>query len=379
MAVARLGRFPVSCRRLGHSRRAGSRCRFFPPRRQRRNSLALRFAPWRDRQRGGRAGRHQAIAGHRGAAHPPAAGSRHESAAANGGRAVQIATTPAAVTAMLPHLLADKPPKNHQFWCPMGLANFLDCAPPELAEPVRRKFQEFLLSFDQNRLRNQDLARYLAKVADPAAKDALEDIYANARDTTSVLYALEGLSRLEPDRAIERTLAFHRKVSGAFKTSLRVLCDYARIAMPMRSWPGLPPEAATGHRSALDRRVRPLTIGWVGGQEYLAALRALLEPDARMWLTWRREGLTLDAALADFHAAGVLPLSPDEILAKMQELQYRETEPRQVDLTDPKLLKIRLELGRHPHLLRRRDGRAALQPPAPGAQFRPDHLRQAGR
>jgi hypothetical protein len=249
----------------------------------------------------------------------------------------RLATTMESVQAALPYLFRRR---QEKYTCSVSSSfhPVINHPDPAVATPLRQALQQDLLSYegDEDRL-GQHWAGDLASVADHTAAAVLEDIVARAKDPVSRAYALEGLARLQPERAVERILAEVRRY-GPWDMLLRLLRKYAVEEDYERICAALFPPSGGGEerRPGLEEaRLLLENLGGRGRQRLLDRLDRL-EARARQWAVWKLQGLDVRSALAELHSAGVVRQTPDELLARMGEGQGGGGEA--LDVTEPALL-----------------------------------------
>jgi HEAT repeat protein len=246
----------------------------------------------------------------------------------------EVAETPQAVQAALPHLLRDRPEEYSQ-WTGFALEHALGHPDPAVSAPIRRALHKYTLQFQGKQRYDQSLVRDLAKTADRDAVPVLEDIYARAEDPVSRWYALEALARLHPEQAVDRILDCVRR-EGVREMLVDILREHVRGTDAGRVLPvvlhpfdeagtSLPPAVV---RLLLDRLGEP-------GRQAVEARLDRLDAHARWWALWKLRGLDLRSAVTDLHAAGVISLPPDEVLMGMRQPGEAGDEPRPLDLADP--------------------------------------------
>jgi hypothetical protein len=241
-----------------------------------------------------------------------------------------LATTPESIRAALPHLFRKR---QEEYTCTIAFLfeKVLNHPDPAVAEPLRQAMRAYLLTYKGKDRLGQHWAGDMACVADDSVIPLLEKIVTRARDPVSRAYALEALARLRPGQAVERVLEEIRRYRP-WDMLLGILRQHAREEDYERISAILYPPSGDGAKRQWKEEEARLLLERLGerGREYLSRNLDRLEPHAREWAAWQLQGLELRTALAELHAAGVLPHSPEDLLARMAE---REEEP--LDTTDP--------------------------------------------
>ena len=245
----------------------------------------------------------------------------------------QVASTRRAVDALLPHVLKDKE-GEFSHWTGYTFRKLVEHPDPEVSGPVRKMLYEYTLRFPKQRY-EQHLVEPLAKSAGHEAIPVLEDILENAKDPVSRMYAVEALARLQPEKAIDLLLN-QIKIEGArggIISSLRKYAsekDYTRIAPVLT-------ERSQRSGKAFDSDVVRLFLLELGprGEAFVKANMDKLTDDARMWATWKLEGLDVMNALEEFHTAGVVQSKPSELIEKMKQSRNQQWEAKSLDTSDP--------------------------------------------
>jgi hypothetical protein len=204
----------------------------------------------------------------------------------------------------------------------------------QVPEPVRTAFLRYLLGYAPKLQFDQSVVRVLGRVADRTTIPVLKGIVAKAKDTASRRYALEALASLDPDRAMDSALDFVRAENRNHQatSTLRRLAsekDADRII-----------DAILAPRKGARLYLRPdeamLLIDRLGpdGSKIVRKMVNTLDLETRMWVTWKLEGLSLDDAIDDLRAAGIITMSRDAILEAMRRSRatYGDTEP--IDRSD---------------------------------------------
>jgi HEAT repeat protein len=207
----------------------------------------------------------------------------------------------------------------------------------EVSGPVRRAVYNYTLRFEKQRY-DQILVEHLAKSAGQDAIPVLEDIVKNASDAVSRAYAVEALARLQPDKAVD-LLIEHIEREGARSYIVRLLRQYATERQFDRFAP-IVIDSFQKSGKQFDREAVRLFLIESGsrGQQLVKDHMNELDDDARMWATWKLEGMDLVAALAELHAAGVIRSAPSELLNEMQEVGNRRNVAEPLDTSDPDTL-----------------------------------------
>jgi hypothetical protein len=249
----------------------------------------------------------------------------------------EVAQTPQAVQAALPHLFRDRPEEYSQ-WTGFALERARSHPDPAVSVPIRKALHEYTLQFEGKQRYDQSLVRDLAKTADQDATGVLEDIYAKAKDPVSRWYALEALARLRPGEALDLILdCVHRE--GVYDMLVDILREHVTEQDAGRVLPVVLP-AFDEAGKPLSQSVVRLLLEKLGepGRQAVEARFHRLDPYARWWALWKLRGLDVPSAVADLHAAGVIALTPDEVLAGMKQAGEARDEPRPLDLSDPNAL-----------------------------------------
>jgi hypothetical protein len=251
----------------------------------------------------------------------------------------KVASTPEMVQVLLPHLFRDRPARYNQ-WTGFRLERILAHPDPGVSGPVREAFQHYLLGFQGQDRYDQSLVHELAKTADSETIPILEDIHKNATDRVSRAWALEGLARLQPERAVDLILD-HIRREGTWGM-LEPLRLYATEQDAERILAILLPK----NRSAkvLDTEAVRVLLECLGerGRQVVESNLEQLSPAARMWAMWKLRGIDLRSALRDLGAADVIDLGVEEVLERLRRQREEDEEPP-VDVTDPGALKSALD------------------------------------
>jgi hypothetical protein len=248
----------------------------------------------------------------------------------------RVATTKESVALMLTYLFKE-PEEQYGQWNGYALKRVLSNPDPAVSEPIRKTLHAYTLRFDQQRY-DQSLVRDLAMTAEGDSLTLLEDIYKNAKDIVSRLYALEAILRLQPDNAVERTLQ-HIRDERLTGMAIDILAQYVSEEHASRVIPVVDPGTGT-----LSERAVRLMLEQLGeaGKQHVLVNRDRLEPAANMWASWKLEGIDLHTALNDLEKAHVISEAPNALLSRMNKdrLQQGETP---VDISDPSELIAALE------------------------------------
>lgn len=240
-----------------------------------------------------------------------------------------VASTKESVDALLPHVLK-KTVDGYQWGSVYNLEGLLKNPDPEISEPVRQAIYTYTLKFPEEKY-DQTLVRDLTQVAGSQSKDLLLDIQKNATDPASQLYATEALARLDPDNAVDILLT--QLAKGKFASDLigemanyATPDDYAKITQQLLAM-----------KSPWDSRVVLLCYEKLGsqGKQFVEQNADRLDPHAQEVAYWKSQNLDLRTALNDFYAAGILPKTPDEILALMKQPKRNQTTASEIDFNDP--------------------------------------------
>jgi HEAT repeat protein len=256
----------------------------------------------------------------------------------------EVASTPAAMQALLPHLLRDGAEQYNWF---NGYVLRRAIAHPDsgVAEPVRRRLREYVLSFKGKQRYDQHLAEDLAAVADAATLPALADVYEHAKDPVSRWRALGAMARLQPERALDVILEAIRK-DGPNELLLDALRGYVGPGDAERVLPLLlpPAEQTERPRRELDEKLASLLLeklGPAGGRAAEAHLDEF-EPYARQWALWKLRGLDLRSALSELRIAGIIEAEPEQVLEQIRarrearaEAEDDESPPTPLETSDP--------------------------------------------
>lgn len=244
----------------------------------------------------------------------------------------KIATTRRSVDALLPHVLNDDSDEFLQ-WTGYTFRKLVEHPDPDLSGPIKTALYQYTLRFPNQRY-DQILVDHLAKCAGEDSIPVLEDIWKNAEDTVSRTYAVEALARLLPEKAID-LLTSHIQRDGARSDIVSLLREHVTES----DFDQIVPVVLKALRKSgrpFEREVVRLYLIELGrrGEDFVRQHWEEFDEDARMWASWKLEGLDLLTALTELRAAGVIESSPDEITAKMQE--GADTNDRHaVDLSDP--------------------------------------------
>ena len=244
-----------------------------------------------------------------------------------------VASSRRAVDVLLPLVLN---PDASEFSQSTGyrLDKLVKHSDPEISGPARRALYDYTLRFEKQRY-DQILVEYLAKAAGPDATPVLEDILEKARDPISRTYALGALARLQPEKAMD-LLVEHAKREGMSYSIVCLLQQYAceddfdRIAAVVTEW-----LQKSGRQ--LGRETVRLFLEDLGGrgEQFVKDHMDILDEDARMWATWKFEGLDLLDALGELREADVIRSAPAEVIARMQATGEEGDEGEPVDTSDP--------------------------------------------
>jgi hypothetical protein len=225
----------------------------------------------------------------------------------------RIATTPEAVQALLAHLFHDRPDDHYQGYH-FQLERLLRHPDPRISEPVRKALHAYARKWTAKLRHQQHIVNDLAETADAEAIPVLEKIRDGARDPVSRLYALSALARLQPRQAVDLVLDFMAR-EGPDSMSIDILPEHVRKTDVGRILKAVVPPQGELNGAV----VRLLLRLGDRGQQVVASRLTEVEPEARMEAVWALQGLNVRGALAELHAAGILPQSPDEVLAEMAQ------------------------------------------------------------
>jgi hypothetical protein len=250
-----------------------------------------------------------------------------------------LATSAESVQAALPYLFRQRQ-KKYTMRLGSSFHRLLDHPDPKISQPLRRALQQYLLTYEGDDRLGQHWAGDLACVADLTDMPILEDIVARAKDPVSRAYALRGLARLEPERAVERVLAeIQRDRPWSMLTDLlqkyAVEADYERICALV--YPSTSEKKLRLERN--DARLLLEKLGSRGRQQLLDRIDQF-EAHAREWIKWKLEGLEVRQAVTELHAAGVIEMTPEEVMARIKE--HHEKSGKPLDTTEPSLLTLAL-------------------------------------
>jgi hypothetical protein len=251
----------------------------------------------------------------------------------------RVASTPAAVRTLLPHLFRTRPPHYNQ-WTGFRMEKVLAHPDPEVSGPVREAFREYLLGFEGEDRYDQSLVHELAKTAVPQTIPILEDVREKATDPVSRAWAVEGLARLQPDQAVDLILE-HISREGTWGM-LDPLREHAADKDADHILAAILPTSGAGRLIETDAvRVLLEKLG-ERGRRVVQERFEELAPAAKMWATWKLGGIDLVSALNDLHAAGVIDLPAEEVLLRARQKRHQEEEGP-LDVTDPRSLKAALD------------------------------------
>lgn len=240
----------------------------------------------------------------------------------------RIASEPNSVEVMLRHLLKE-PEEEYSQWTGFALEEVLKNPQPEVSEPVRKALHAYTLSFKEDRY-DQSLVRDLSMTADEESLDVLEDIYQNAKDIVSRLYALEAIARLQPKTAVERTLQ-HIRSDRPTGMAIDILAQHVSEEDASRVIPVVDPGSGS-----ISQRVVRLMLEQLGetGTQHVVANRDRLDATAEMWVAWKLEGINLISALDELTKANVVSESAVTLLSRMNKARKEQGES-EVDASDP--------------------------------------------
>jgi HEAT repeat protein len=255
----------------------------------------------------------------------------------------RCATTPESVQTALPYLFRQRQ-KTFNFSAYTTLRRVIHHPDPAVSRPLREAMQRYLLAHEGRDRLGQHWAGDLAAVADQTVVPVLEHIVANSRDPVARASALDALGRLRPEGAVERILnemRFHKPWNRLFdllgrhanERNFGSICD---VLYPQPSGQRERPICMEEARLLLEKLGQP-------GRELLTRNRARLGVYALPWVAWKLLGLDVRTALAELHAAGVIPQPPQELL-RLLIRPLHGVEPPYI-MSPPGLLTQALELA----------------------------------
>ncbi len=209
---------------------------------------------------------------------------------------------------------------------------------PKVSEPLRDAYLRRTLLRLEKEPRAQWVVRGLALAADRTTLPVLEDIFAHARDPVSRAYAVEAMARFDHEHALDRALELARA-----EKRFSLACDaLERLATPKNSDRIIDAfldlhKREKGHIAMAEARLLMDHLG-PRGKRVLQESIDDLEPNARAWVTWKLKGLTVDAAIDDLRAAGIIKKGRQEILELMRRGSEATGSPAPIDHSDPSLL-----------------------------------------
>jgi hypothetical protein len=257
-------------------------------------------------------------------------------------RLAQVADNPGAATIAALHLFRDTPEKFGHWPYAYSLRQTLRHPDPAVREPIRVALRDYCLRFPSERY-SQHLVRDLADVADATTIPVLEDIAAHASDPASRLYAVQALARLEPERAVDRVLDQAQRAGMFYADDIATLCEYARESDADRVIPLVRPtdKAFTDPLGSarLENTVRLLLTRFGDrGRREVESWFDRLTGFARMRAVWGLRGSDLRTALAEFKAAGSLPVPADQLFEAVRRSDESRGDNPTFDPTDPRTM-----------------------------------------
>jgi hypothetical protein len=249
------------------------------------------------------------------------------------GDLARVAESPEAVR-VLANALRD-PGQEINYWTGHNLQRLIEHPDPKIAEPVRAALLGRALDRFKKPPYEQWVVRDLALAADRTTIPVLEDIAAKVKDPIGRMYAVQALTRLEPEHALDRALAFARAEKG-FSLATSMLERLATKENTDRIVDAFL-EIQRRDRPPIDLGEARLLLGRLGprGRKAVEESMDRLRPDARAWAVWKLNGLDLNATIDDLRAAGLTTMGRDDILAKMRKSRRAAGEAGELDLTDP--------------------------------------------
>jgi hypothetical protein len=249
----------------------------------------------------------------------------------------RIATTPETVQALLPHLFR-APPAGYYQGYHFPLSRLLAHPDARIREPIRRALHVYARGLTGKLRHQQHVVHDLAETADAEAIPLLEKIRDRAADPVSRIYALEALARLQPGQAVDLVLEFVAR-HGRYQMAIDLLREHATEQDAGRVIAAVvpPPERDDPDARWLNSSVVRLLLERLGarGRQVVTERLEDIEPAARMEAVWALRGLTVPMALADLHAADVLPDGPEVMQARVAEPSPDDEEDRPEDRHGP--------------------------------------------
>jgi hypothetical protein len=234
----------------------------------------------------------------------------------------EVAESPEAVRVILDYLFRDRP-KGHDPWPGLVLERLIEHPDPKISEPVRAAFLRYTLGYTGKLRYDPLVVCELRRVADRTTIPELEDIFANADDSTSRLHALTALATFDPEHAVDRLLDFLR-AGNRYDPVFWTLERFASEKDADRIIDALLETRKTPRDSMTPVEVRFL-INRLGprGRRVVEESLDVLDSCTRMWATWKVKGLSLDAAIDELRAAGIIKMSREAVLEGLR--RFRES------------------------------------------------------
>ena len=246
----------------------------------------------------------------------------------------RVAESPEAVGVMLNYLLRDRPAEP-DMWTYFYLERLIKHPNPDVSELVRTAFLRFLLGYKGKLRYHERVVCDLGHVADRTTIPVLEDILANAKDLICRRHALDALARLDPEPARERVLEFIR-AENCFEWMTSTLEGLASEQNADRIIDAFL-DSHQRNAYAISHDEAWLLIDRLGprGRKVIEESLDKLEWGAWRWAKWKFEGLSLDTALDDMKAAGIIKMSREEVLEPMRQFKKLASELSTIYKPDP--------------------------------------------
>ncbi len=225
-------------------------------------------------------------------------------------------------------------------WSEFILKPLIENPDPKFSEPIRTAYLRRTLRHMKKERPEQWVIRGLALAADRSTLPVLEDVFAHSRDPVCREYAVEAMARFDPEHALDRALELVRAENRLDAAS----GPLERLASPRTADRIV--DAFLEIRKRERRRIplveARLLLEHLGPRGRRALEESIddLEPHARTWAIWNLKGLTVDTAIDDLRAAGIIKKRREEILRSMQRSVDSGLAPSQgpLDHSDPSLL-----------------------------------------
>ncbi len=246
----------------------------------------------------------------------------------------EVATTPESIELVVQALFKDRTkdaPRINSYCLEKLLAN----PDKSLTEPVRAAYLEYLSGFDKKERGSQPFIRMLAVAADRSTIPELEEILVSSKDPVSRSIALEALAKFDPETAADRVFDYLSK-NGVDAWEVRLLRPYVNddtmdSAIALLTDPG---HGQVAHSVSLPAVKLLVEKCGEDGEEAVLKAWDRLEPDAKLWSTWRKEEFRLEEALAELKSSGVISTSSGVIIAKMRNARKKLQGSDDLDPTD---------------------------------------------